>query len=259
MNMGNLHPAARGAFALGVAAAVTATAVLTGGRGKAPAEPSRLDPASAVRAEAPEEPAAARRRIVVSLKSRKLWLIEGRDTLIAAPVAVGKGQTFSYRGKTYHFRTPRGTRRVLAKEPDPVWTPPDWHYYEKAARNKLEPVHVEDGKEYVLRDGTVIVKRGDQVGRINRFGNFWPFTPGMEIVFDGKIFIPPIGTAQRRIPNALGPYKLDLGDGYLIHGTHDYNHDSVGRAVSHGCIRMRNEDITKLYELVEVGTPVQIT
>ena len=33
---------------------------------------------------------------------------------------------------------------------------------------------------------------------------------------------------------------------------------SVGRAVSHGCVRLRNEDIAKLYAMVPVGTPVYI-
>jgi lipoprotein-anchoring transpeptidase ErfK/SrfK len=28
--------------------------------------------------------------------------------------------------------------------------------------------------------------------------------------------------------------------------------------VSHGCVRMRNEDIEKLYPMVQVGTPVYI-
>jgi lipoprotein-anchoring transpeptidase ErfK/SrfK len=96
------------------------------------------------------------------------------------------------------------------------------------------------------------------VGRLNQFGNFYPFPAGTEIIFDGKVFMPPIGTVQRRIPDALGPYKLDTGDGYLIHGTHIFNEDSIGQAVSHGCVRMTNEDLERLYPLVPVGTPVFI-
>jgi hypothetical protein len=197
-------------------------------------------------------------RIVVSLNDRRLWLIRGRDTLMTAAVAVGKGQTFSYQGRTFRFHTPRGQRRVLAKEVDPIWVPPDWHYLERAAREGLEPVEMKAGQEYRLGDGTHIEIRGDQVGRINRFGNFWPFTPGTEIIFDGKIYIPPKNTAQRRVPDALGTRKLDLGNGYLIHGTHAYNADSIGRAVSHGCIRMKNDEVERLYDLVAVGTPVYI-
>lgn len=41
-----------------------------------------------------------------------------------------------------------------------------------------------------------------------------------------------------------------------FHGTP--NRDSVGRAASHGCLRLYNEDVRALYELVEVGTTVTV-
>ena len=41
-----------------------------------------------------------------------------------------------------------------------------------------------------------------------------------------------------------------------IHGTNQ--EDLIGQPVSHGCVRMRNEDIIKLFEMVAVGTPVEI-
>ena len=187
-----------------------------------------------------------------------LWLIEGSDTLFSAPIAVGKGGVFEFAGKRYEFDTPRGERRVLEKREDPSWVPPDWHYYEKAARHGLEPVHLAAGDKVELSDGTFLYVRGHQVGRINRWGNWRAFTPGSEIIFDGKIYIPPLESPQRRIPNALGPVKLSLGDGYLIHGTHRYNEDSIGDAASHGCIRMRNADVAYLYRIVETGTRVLI-
>ena len=41
-----------------------------------------------------------------------------------------------------------------------------------------------------------------------------------------------------------------------IHGT---PHESrIGEPASHGCIRMRNDDVVALFERVEVGTPVEI-
>lgn len=49
---------------------------------------------------------------------------------------------------------------------------------------------------------------------------------------------------------------LSGGQGYGIHGT--YNEASVGRAISHGCVRMRIPDAQELYDLVDVGTPVII-
>lgn len=51
---------------------------------------------------------------------------------------------------------------------------------------------------------------------------------------------------------------LDWRNGGIIgiHGTNDPT--SVGRAVSHGCVRMRNEHIEQLVPLLPLGTPVEI-
>jgi L,D-transpeptidase ErfK/SrfK len=44
--------------------------------------------------------------------------------------------------------------------------------------------------------------------------------------------------------------------GYGIHGTN--NPKSIGKAVSHGCVRMYNTDVIEVYERTPVGTPVTI-
>lgn len=44
--------------------------------------------------------------------------------------------------------------------------------------------------------------------------------------------------------------------GYGIHGTWD--NDSIGKSESAGCIRMKNEDVEELFELVPIGTSVTI-
>ena len=55
--------------------------------------------------------------------------------------------------------------------------------------------------------------------------------------------------------NPMGVAALTLrGSEYAIHGTN--NPASIGRFVSHGCIRMYNRDISKLFALVPVGAPV---
>jgi lipoprotein-anchoring transpeptidase ErfK/SrfK len=55
--------------------------------------------------------------------------------------------------------------------------------------------------------------------------------------------------------NPMGAAALTLGDGeYAIHGTN--RPSSIGRFVSHGCIRMHNDDIRELFRMVSVGTPV---
>jgi lipoprotein-anchoring transpeptidase ErfK/SrfK len=57
--------------------------------------------------------------------------------------------------------------------------------------------------------------------------------------------------------NPLGAAALTLHDDYAIHGTN--RPSSVGRFVSHGCIRMHNRDVMDLYRRVSVGTPVIVT
>lgn len=198
------------------------------------------------------------RAILVSIGERHLWYVVDNQVIMEADVAVGVEEDFVYNGKRYDFDTPRGQRKVLKKEVNPIWVVPEWHYFEKAVQQNLEVVPVQKGVTYDLGDGTFIQVMGNQVGRVNRYGNFWAFTPGIEIIFYGKIFIPPMGTVQREVPDVLGPYKLDMGGGYLIHGTNEDNEDSIGRAVSHGCVRMHNDDLERLYSMVEVGTPVFI-
>ena len=57
--------------------------------------------------------------------------------------------------------------------------------------------------------------------------------------------------------NPLGARALYLGSTlYRIHGTNQPW--TIGRAVSSGCIRMRNEDVVDLYERVGVGTKVVV-
>ncbi len=57
--------------------------------------------------------------------------------------------------------------------------------------------------------------------------------------------------------NPLGPGWLGLTrKGFGIHGTNEPR--SIGRNTSHGCIRLRNQDIEELFELVRVGDVVEL-
>ncbi len=205
----------------------------------------------------PDTIASPPERIVVSLSERRLWLLQGTDTLFTTAVAVGRQTSFRFDDRTYVWRTPKGTRRVLRKEVDPAWTVPDWHYYERSAAEGLELVKLHRGRKYAVK-GTYLEVRGRDVGWVGEGGSFHPIQPGREIVIDGTLYVPPADTRQRDVPGALGPFALDLGDGYLIHGTNTYNAESIGEAASHGCIRLDNADVEALYGMVEVGTPVTI-
>jgi lipoprotein-anchoring transpeptidase ErfK/SrfK len=57
--------------------------------------------------------------------------------------------------------------------------------------------------------------------------------------------------------NPVGSRWMGLSEaGYGIHGTNEP--DSIGKAASHGCIRMAKGDLEQLYALVEVGDAVEI-
>ncbi|MBL4951973.1 L,D-transpeptidase family protein [Neobacillus sp. YIM B02564] len=62
--------------------------------------------------------------------------------------------------------------------------------------------------------------------------------------------------------NPLGKRWMELskwenGYPYGIHG--NANESSIGKWVSHGCVRMHNWDVEKLYDMVKVGAKVKIT
>ena len=57
--------------------------------------------------------------------------------------------------------------------------------------------------------------------------------------------------------NPLGARAMYLGGTlYRIHGSNEP--ETIGQAVSSGCIRMTNEDVVDLYERVRVGTKVVV-
>ncbi len=56
--------------------------------------------------------------------------------------------------------------------------------------------------------------------------------------------------------NPLGVRWLDLGNSYGIHGTIAPN--SIGKAESRGCLRLRNEDVEEVYDMLAVGSEVTI-
>lgn len=74
--------------------------------------------------------------------------------------------------------------------------------------------------------------------------NPWWYPPG-------KGYVVPSGPS-----NPLGYRWLGVGSMYGIHGTNAPW--SIGLAVSNGCMRMQEEDVEELFELVDCDTPVSI-
>jgi lipoprotein-anchoring transpeptidase ErfK/SrfK len=196
-------------------------------------------------------------RIVVDIEDHRLYVINGADTLRSAPVATASGNTLRYGGKTWHFETPRGVRTVLSKEANPVWTPPEWAYAQIAKDYGLKLRHLERGQRVRVRNGTILTTKGDEVGVIQPGETeFVPLVLDEYIVFDNTLFIPPVGTKHRTVAGELGKYRLKLGDGYQIHGTPHLA--TIGTSVTHGCMRLADDDIEWVYDNVPVGTKVYI-
>lgn len=121
-------------------------------------------------------------------------------------------------------------------------------------------VSLRDRKVRVYKDGVVLNTYDIAVGQEE-----WPtptgefqvqrlqMFPAWQHPITGDIVAPgpdnPLGT---RWIGFWVQEKWQIG----FHGTNQT--ELIGQAVSHGCIRMRNEDIEALFELVQVGTVVRI-
>jgi len=66
----------------------------------------------------------------------------------------------------------------------------------------------------------------------------------------------PTNPADRLDYGTLGEYALYFGDGFMIHGT--LYERLLGRAVSHGCIRVGRDDLRKVWANARIGTQIYI-
>ena len=116
---------------------------------------------------------------------------------------------------------------------------------------------------YVLPGGAAI-QYGVGVGRQ---GFSWSGTKRVSMKREWPDWTPPSQMLKRRpdlprhmpggINNPLGARAIYLGSSlYRIHGSNEP--DTIGAAVSSGCIRMTNQDVADLYDRVKVGTKVVV-
>lgn len=114
---------------------------------------------------------------------------------------------------------------------------------------------------YVLGNGQAL-RYGVGVGRR---GFSWSGTKTVSMKREWPDWRPPAQMLRRRpdlprymrggIENPLGARALYLGSSlYRIHGSNEP--DTIGAAVSSGCIRMTNRDVIDLYDRVRIGTKV---
>jgi len=194
--------------------------------------------------------------IVIDVEERRVAVLGPQgETRYVMPAAVGSGKVLQHDDRSWKFDTPRGVAVVTKKEEKPLWIPPDWHYVEIAAGLGFRTDKLVFGQQRMLSDGRRLTIQGGYAG-LMLGEDFYPLPVDEEIVFDSTLFIPPFGSKNRFVAGVLGPYRLVLSNGIGIHGTPFT--DSIGKPVTHGCIRLRDEDITWLYENIPVGTTVII-
>jgi lipoprotein-anchoring transpeptidase ErfK/SrfK len=116
---------------------------------------------------------------------------------------------------------------------------------------------------YVLGDGRAL-RYGVGVGRQ---GFTWSGTKTVTMKREWPDWRPPAQMLKRRpdlprhmkggIENPLGARAIYLGSSlYRIHGSNEP--ETIGAAVSSGCIRMTNRDVTDLYDRIKVGSKVVV-
>ncbi len=116
---------------------------------------------------------------------------------------------------------------------------------------------------YVLPNGQAL-RYGVGVGRQ---GFSWGGVKTVSMKREWPDWTPPSQMLRRRpdlprhmvggLNNPLGARAMYLGSSlYRIHGSNEP--ETIGTAVSSGCIRMTNEDVTDLYDRVRVGTKVVV-
>lgn len=215
--------------------------------------------------------------IVVSTAENKIYLKEGGRTVFEAVCSTGKGTTMAVDGKTLVFDTPIGKFHIKSKEENPQWVPPDWHYVEQARKNGMRVVRLAPGQAIDASTGQPVrresndgvwswINSGGGGGRVLKLkgntvveesgGSEQELPPGKLIVAGDAVIIPPVDTPQRHFDKVLGHYRLNLGDGYAIHGTQETA--KLGQSVSHGCVRVGDDDLARLYQIAKVGDEVII-
>ena len=125
-------------------------------------------------------------------------------------------------------------------------------------------VSTSERRLYYVLGGGQAVRYGIGVGRP---GFEWAGTKTVARKAEWPDWRPPSQMLRRRpdlprympggVDNPLGARAMYLGGSlFRIHGSNEP--DTIGQAVSSGCIRMTNEDVMDLYERVRVGTKVVV-
>ena len=125
-------------------------------------------------------------------------------------------------------------------------------------------INTSERRLYLVLPGGQALRYGIGVGRD---GFRWSGTHRITAKKEWPAWTPPAQMLRRRpdlprhmpggIENPLGARAMYLGSTlYRIHGSNEP--ETIGQAVSSGCFRMTNEDVSDLYSRVGVGTTVVV-
>ena len=125
-------------------------------------------------------------------------------------------------------------------------------------------INTAERRLYLVLGNGQAIRYGIGVGRD---GFRWSGTHRITAKKEWPSWTPPAQMLRRRpdlprhmpggIDNPLGARAMYLGSTlYRIHGSNEP--ETIGQAVSSGCFRMTNEDVTDLYSRVRVGTTVVV-
>lgn len=148
----------------------------------------------------------------------------------------------------------------------------NWEYL--AALNRVDPRRIRAGQKLKVIKGpfSVFVDLSDFELTVHCHGFFVKrysvgighdnSTPVGKFAVLDRITAPQYTDPEGRViegghpTNPLGTHWIDLGDSYGIHGT--IEPESIGKAESAGCVRMRNEDVVEVYNFLVKGSEVVI-
>lgn len=173
----------------------------------------------------------------------------------------------NYRQVSYQRPAANPANTVRKSQIDPIYLPQMVSY---SSNEKPGTIVIDTSKRflYLVQPGGKAMRYGVGVGkqgfswkgsqRISRKAKWPTWTPPKTMIVrerkKGRI-LP--ARMEGGINNPLGARALYLGSTlYRIHGTNQPW--TIGKAMSSGCIRMRNEDVTDLYERVPVGAQVVV-
>lgn len=149
------------------------------------------------------------------------------------------------------------------------YAPPGTYIVVDTARNRLYVKR----REAVLLDAVASTGSGTILDHPGQPERRWIFdTPRGAFAVQSKLVNPawvkpdwafleegravPANAAERVETGILGEYAFGFGNGYFIHGT--LYTRLLGKNVTHGCIRLNDDDLRTVNQLADIGTPLII-